>query len=199
MTRLTMDYVTKVSDAVYTRASVGYLERMYAGVSGEVLWKPATQSWGVGVEANYVKQREFDKLFDFRDYETFTGHASLYWDTDFYGLSTQIDAGRYLAGDWGGTFSLKRRFDNGWEVGGFATFTDIPFDEFGEGSFDKGLFLTIPFNWVLPYDSRQEFDMVLRPVTRDGGARLNISNRLYDLVEDNDVGGYRRTWKDFWE
>ena len=41
--------------------------------------------------------------------------------------------------------------------------------------------------------------MVLRPVTRDGGARLNISNRLYDLVEDNDVGGYRNTWKDFWE
>ena len=199
MTRLTADYVTKVSDTVYARGSVGYLERMYAGVSGEVLWKPVAQSWGLGIEGNYVKQREFDKLFEFRDYETFTGHASVYWDTGFYGLHTQVDAGRYLAGDWGGTLSLRRRFNNGWEVGGFATFTDIPFDEFGEGSFDKGLYLTIPFNWVLPYDSRQDFDMVLRPVTRDGGARLEIANRLYDLVEDNDVRGYRRTWGDFWE
>lgn len=199
MTRLTLDYVTKVTDSIYTRASVGYLERMYAGVSGEVLWKPATQSWGLGLEANYVKQRGFDTLFDFRDYDTATGHASVYWDTGFYGLSTQVDAGRYLAGDWGGTFSLKRRFNNGWEVGGFATFTDIPFDEFGEGSFDKGLYLTIPFNWVLPYDSRQDFDMVLRPLTRDGGARLEVANRLYPLVEDNDVGGYRGTWREFWE
>ncbi len=94
---------------------------------------------------------------------------------------------------------MKRRFDNGWEIGGFATFTDIPFDEFGEGSFDKGLFLTIPFNWVLPYDSRQELETVLRPLTRDGGARLEVSNRLYELVEDNDQGGYRATWEEFWE
>lgn len=199
LTRLTMDYVTKVSESVYARASAGLLERMYAGVSGELLWKPAGQSWGLGLEANYVRQRGFSTLFDMRSYDTVTGHASLYWDTGFYGLSTQVDVGRYLAGDWGGTFALKRRFDNGWEVGGFATFTDIPFDEFGEGSFDKGLFLTIPFNWVLPYDSRQELETVLRPLTRDGGARLVVSNRLYDLVEDNDQGGYRATWQEFWE
>ncbi|MEM7211197.1 MAG: YjbH domain-containing protein [Pseudomonadota bacterium] len=199
LTRLTMDYVTKVSDSVYARASAGLLERMYAGVSGELLWKPAGQSWGLGVEANYVRQRGFNTLFDMRDYDTFTGHASVYWDTGFYGLSTQVDVGRYLAGDYGGTLSLKRRFANGWEVGGFATFTDIPFDEFGEGSFDKGLFLTIPFNYVLPYDSRQDLDIVLRPLTRDGGARLSVANRLYPLLEDNDQGGYRATWGEFWE
>lgn len=199
LTRLTFDYVTKLSDSIYARASTGLLERMYAGVSGEVLWKPASQSWGLGLEVNYVRQRGFNTLFDFRDYDTVTGHASLYWDTGFYGLATQIDAGRYLAGDWGGTFALKRRFENGWEVGGFATFTTIPFNEFGEGSFDKGLFLTIPFNWVLPYDSRQELETVLRPLTRDGGARLVVKNRLYPLVEDNDQGGYRASWKEFWE
>ena len=199
LTRLTADYVTKVTGSVYTRASLGLLERMYAGVSGEVLWKPADKSWGVGFELNYVRQRGFDTLFSLRSYDTLTGHISLYWDTGYHGISTQIDVGRYLAGDWGGTLSMKRRFDNGWEIGGFATFTDIPFDEFGEGSFDKGLFLTIPFNWVLPYDSRQELETVLRPLTRDGGARLEVSNRLYELVEDNDQGGYRATWEEFWE
>ena len=199
LTRLTADYVTKVTDNVYARASLGLLERMYGGLSGEVLWKPADKSWGIGFELNYVRQRGFDTLFSFRDYDTLTGHISLYWDTGYHGISTQIDVGRYLAGDWGGTFSMKRRFENGWEIGGFATFTDIPFDEFGEGSFDKGLFLTIPFNWVLPYDSRQDLETVLRPLTRDGGARLEVSNRLYDLVEDNDQGGYRATWEEFWE
>ena len=199
ITRLSIDYITKLSGSIYGRISGGLLERMYAGVSSELLWKPTLQSWGLGAEINYVRQRGFNGQFDMRDYDTVTGHASLYWDTDFYDLSTQIDIGRYLAGDWGGTFSMKRRFANGWEMGGFFTLTNIPFSEFGEGSFDKGLFLTIPFNWGLPYQSRDEFATTIRPLTRDGGQRLIVSNRLYPVVEDEDRGGYRNTWEDFWE
>ncbi|MEM7240036.1 MAG: YjbH domain-containing protein, partial [Pseudomonadota bacterium] len=141
----------------------------------------------------------FDSLFTFQDYDVVTGHASLYWDTGWKGVFAQLDAGRYLAGDYGGTITLKRRFANGWEVGGFATFTDVPFDEFGEGSFDKGLFLTIPFNWALPYESRSEFSTVLRPLTRDGGQRLIVANRLYPIVEDFDRQALRANWGSFWE
>ena len=199
ISRLTGDYVTKLDDDLYGRLSVGLLERMFGGVSAEVLWKPGSQSWGVGGELNWVQQRDFDQLLTFSDYDVVTGHASFYWDTGWMGISTQIDAGRYLAGDWGGTFSLKRRFANGWEVGGFFTLTDVPFDDFGEGSFDKGIFLTIPFNWFLPYESRSEFSTVLRPLTRDGGQRLNVSNRLYPVVEDMDRAGMRDNWGAFWE
>jgi hypothetical protein len=128
-----------------------------------------------------------------------TGHASLYLDTGWQGISAQLDAGRYLAGDWGGTITLKRRFANGWEVGGFATFTEVPFDEFGEGSFDKGLFLTIPFNWFLPYESRSEFTALIRPLSRDGGQRLVVENRLYPIVEDMGRAELRDGWGGFWE
>ena len=116
-------------------------------------------------------------------------------------LDTAIDwdTAARIRQDWGGTFALKRRFPNGWEMGGFFTLTNIPFSEFGEGSFDKGLFLTIPFNWGLPYQSREEYSTVLRPLTRDGGQRLIVSNRLYPVVEDQDRGGFRDTWEDFWE
>jgi hypothetical protein len=199
LSRLTGDYVTKLDDDVYGRLSAGLLERMFGGVSAELLWKPARQSWGLGAEINYVQQRDFDQLFSFRDYEVVTGHASLYWDTGWYGISTQVDAGRYLAGDYGATLTLKRRFANGWEFGGFFTLTDVPFSDFGEGSFDKGIFLTIPFNWFLPYESRSEFATVLRPLTRDGGQRLEVSNRLNPLVEDADRAGLRDNWGSFWE
>lgn len=199
ITRLTVDYVTKLNSQIYGRLSAGLLERMFGGVSGEVLWKPADQDWGLGLELNYVRQRDFDGLFSFQSYDTFTGHASFYWDTNFYNIAMQVDAGRYLAGDWGGTFSMKRRFANGWEFGGFFTLTTIPFDEFGEGSFDKGLFLTIPLNWVLPYETQNQYSTVLRPLTRDGGARLDVSNRLYPIVEDEDVGNYREIWEEFWQ
>lgn len=197
--RLTVDYVTKLNKDFYGRISAGMLERMFAGVSTEVLWKPAEQSWGLGLEVNYVQQRDFDTRLSLQDYRVATGHASFYWDTDFYDVSMQVDAGRYLAGDWGGTFALKRRFANGWELGGFFTLTTIPFEEFGEGSFDKGIFLTIPFNWFSPLDTRQSFPLVLRPLTRDGGARLDVSNRLYPTVDAADEGSLRSTWEQFWE
>lgn len=199
ITRLTGDYLTKLDDSLYARVSVGLLERMFGGLSAELLWKPANQSWGLGAEINLVQQRDFNQLFRFQDYEVITGHASFYWDTGFYGLSTQIDLGRYLAGDYGGTVTISRRFDNGWEIGGFFTLTDVPFDEFGEGSFDKGLFVTIPLNWALPLETRTEFTSVLRPLTRDGGARLEVANRLYPIVQDQDRSGLRADWGSFWE
>ena len=73
------------------------------------------QRWGLGADLNWVAQRDYDDPFgfDYYDYDVVTGHASLYWDTGYYGLEAQIDAGRYLAGDWGSTFTLTRRFPNG--------------------------------------------------------------------------------------
>ncbi|MEM1161543.1 MAG: YjbH domain-containing protein [Pseudomonadota bacterium] len=198
LNRLTIDYVSKFAQTLYGRLSAGLLEQMYAGISGELLWKPVNKSWGLGLELNYVRQRGFNTLFDFRDYETLTGHASLYWNTGYYGISTQVDAGRYLAGDWGATFSMKRRFPSGWELGGFFTLTDIPFDEFGEGSFDKGLFLTIPLNWAAPFETREDIDIALRPLTRDGGQRLNVEDRLWPSVELYDRAHLRTGWEDFW-
>ena len=197
--RLSLDYVTKLTDSTYGRISAGYLERMFAGVSTEVLWKPVNQSWGLGLEVNYAAQRDFDSRFALQDYRVWTGHGSFYWDTDFQGIAMQIDVGRYLAGDWGGTFTLKRRFANGWELGGFFTLTTIPFDEFGEGSFDKGIFLTIPFNWITPFDTRSGYPIVLRPLTRDGGQRLEVAGRLYGAVDGADRGSLRNGWEGFWE
>ena len=196
--RLTGDYLFKVTPETYGRLSAGYLERMFGGVSGEVLWKPSEQNWGLGLELNYVAQRDFDMMFGFQDYDVATGHASVYWDTGWYGMEVQVDAGRYLAGDWGATFGLSRRFANGWEIGGFFTLTDVPFDEYGEGSFDKGIRLTIPFAWGLPYETRSRLDMNIRPLTRDGGARLSVANRLYPIVQEVDRGDLRADWGHFW-
>ncbi|MEM9045530.1 MAG: YjbH domain-containing protein [Pseudomonadota bacterium] len=197
--RFTGDYVTKLDDDIYGRLSGGFFERQFGGFGGEILWKPANQSWGLGADVYYARQRTTETLFDFQDYDIVTGHASVYWDTGFYGLFGQIDAGRYLAGDYGATITVKRRFSNGWEIGGFATFTDVPFDEFGEGSFDKGLFVTIPFNWFLPIETRTEFSTTLRPLTRDGGQRLEVANRLYPTVEDFDRQALRANWGSFWD
>lgn len=197
LTELTGAYYFKPGKEVYGRVTAGYLEQMFGGVSGELLWKPDNRRWALGAELNHVKQRDFDQMLGFQDYEVTTGHISAYFDMG-RGYTGQIDAGRYLAGDWGATFALDREFHNGWKIGFFATFTDVSFDDFGEGSFDKGLRITVPLNWVSGQPSTELYSTTIRPVTRDGGARLNVSGRLYDTVRDLQQDDLRDGWGRFW-
>lgn len=182
---------------LYARVSAGYLEKMYGGVSAEVLWLPQTSDLGLGVEINYARQRDFDQLFGFRDYDVVTGHVSAYYDLG-EGFVAQVDAGRYLAGDWGATVALDREFANGVRVGAFATFTDVGFDDFGEGSFDKGIRVTLPVAWFTGRESRQALDTTIRPVLRDGGARLSVPHRLYPTVRGARESDLGQDWGRFW-
>ncbi len=181
--RLTGAWNFRPGENLYGRVTAGLLEPQYAGVSSEVLWYPIDARLAFGVEVANVRQRGFDQQFDLRDYEVTTGHVSAYWDIG-NGFHSQLDVGRYLAGDYGATLTFQREFENGWSLGAFATLTDVSFDDFGEGSFDKGVTLSIPIGWFTGRQTRDTSDFVLRPVLRDGGARLNLDGRLYRTVKD---------------
>ena len=113
---------------------------MYGGVGGEVLYSPYMQRWALGLNVNAVKQRGFERDFDFRRYKTVTAFASAYYASPFYDIDMAVHVGRYLAQDVGYTFEARRTFDSGFSIGGFFTRTNVSAEEFGEGSFDKGLF-----------------------------------------------------------
>jgi len=162
-----------------------------------LLWKPNAGSFALGAEVNHVLQRDFDQMLGFRDYEITTGHLSAYWDMGA-GYRSQLDVGRYLAGDWGATLALDRTFDNGWRIGAFATLTDVPFDDFGEGSFDKGIRISVPVNWITGRPTLDRTDLTIRPVWRDGGARLDVEGRLYEVVNDAQGAELRDGWGRFW-
>lgn len=194
---LTAEYFGRPGEDLYSRVSLGLLETMYGGVSGELLWAPSDRRYALGLELNYVKQRDFDGGFGFQDYDILTGHASGYLDLG-RGFGGQIDVGRYLAGDWGATFSMTRRFGNGVEVGAFFTLTDVSFDDFGEGAFDKGIVLSMPLTWITGQPSQLRGGTVIRPIQRDGGARLSVRNRLYELTRDERDAARGERWGRFW-
>ncbi|WP_223877826.1 YjbH domain-containing protein [Histidinibacterium aquaticum] len=181
LTRLTADYLYRPGPDLFGRVSAGYLERMFGGLSAELLWYPVEGPLALGAEVNYARQRGFDLGTGFRDYDVWTGHASAYYDLGL-GYRAQLDAGRYLAGDWGATLSLDRDFGNGFSVGAFLTLTDVAPEDFGEGSFDKGIRLEIPVSWITGVPTRSRIRQTIRPVLRDGGARLNLGNRLYEIT-----------------
>jgi hypothetical protein len=191
--RLTFAWTRDLGDGLYGRVTVGYLERMFGGVSAEVLWKPVDSKLGLGAEVNYVAQRDYDQRFGFQDYQVATGHMSAYYEFGD-GYISQLDVGRYLAGDWGATLGIDREFANGWKVGAFATFTDVSAEEFGEGSFDKGIRLTIPSVWLTGEPSRATYSTTIRPLTRDGGARLSVQGRLYESVRSSHRDDLEAQW-----
>jgi hypothetical protein len=198
ITDLTLSHYGRSGADIYSRVTVGYLEQMYGGISAELLWKPVDSRLAIGAELNYARQRDFDMGFRFQDFDTVTGHLSAHYSFD-NGFHTEVSAGRYLAGDWGATFALDREFDNGWKVGAYFTLTDMPFEEYGEGSFDKGIRVTVPTDFFLGNASRSEVSTSLASLSRDGGARLEVDGRLYDIVRDGHVGGpMGDTWGRVW-
>lgn len=198
ITDLTMAYHFKPAKNLYGRVTVGYLEKMYGGISTELLWKPVDSNLAIGAELNYVKQRDFNQLFGFQNYEVMTGHLTGYWDMG-NGFHTEASVGRYLGGDVGGTLKVERVFRNGWRIGAYATLTDVSFNDFGEGSFDKGLLFTVPLDHFVGTGQRKSYNTVLQPLSRDGGARLKVNGRLYDTIRSTHnpelVGSWGRFWR----
>ena len=219
---LSMTYYRKLGPDVYGRVSLGYLERMYGGISTEVLWMPTQRRWAIGAELNYVAQRSPDQRFGFKlpqsmyetdgcapniatgacgardSYRVVTGHVSGYYkfDNDFH---VRLDVGRYLAGDLGATLAVKREFDNGWRVGAFVSKTNVSAEQFGSGSFDKGITLEIPFASLLGKPTQKTRTTVLRPFGRDGGQRLEVDGRLYETVRGYRNDGLTEQWGRFWK
>ncbi|WP_223655825.1 YjbH domain-containing protein [Halopseudomonas nanhaiensis] len=164
----------------------GLLEGMFGGVGGEVLLRQHGETWAVGADLNWVRQRGFAQDFSFRDYSVVTGHVTGYLQTGYHNVLAKGSVGRYLAGDLGATLDLSRRFDNGVTVGAWVTRTDVPAEQFGEGSFDKGVYFTLPFDAFFARSTRSRGTIVWNPLTRDGGARLARYYGLYELTSDRD-------------
>ena len=156
--------------------SAGILEEMFNGAGFEYLYYDQDSSFAIGFEAFEVKKRDYMMRFETLDYRNITGHINFYYRN--YGripFDAKISYGEYLAGDEGLTIDLSRSFSNGTKFGIFASFTDVSTTDFGEGSFDKGIYFNIPvFGNLINYS--------WRPLTKDPGAKLVRKNTLHDLL-----------------
>ncbi|MDO9405008.1 MAG: YjbH domain-containing protein [Polaromonas sp.] len=164
----------------------GLLESMYAGVGAEWMYRPFRSPVALGVDVNAVRQRDFDQKLDLRDYSAKTGHITGYWETGWNDVVVKASVGQYLAKDKGATLDLSRRFANGVTFGAYATKTNVSSRDFGEGSFDKGIYFTIPLSAVLTRSTPAMGVFAYNPLIRDGGAKLNRYFPLFDLTSVRD-------------
>ena len=197
--RMQFNYFKKLSPNIYSKISFGMLEGMFGGYGGEVLYRPYHQSFAVGAEIWSLKQRDYNQQFTFRDYQTESGHINLYYKEPIYDITFAIKGGKFLAGDSGINVDFSRRFKGGVRIGAFFSLTDISKQEFGEGSFDKGFYFTIPIQAFFTTYTRELAAWGLRPLTRDGAAFLQHSHNLWGLTEPGQSYGLTRDWDDIYD
>jgi hypothetical protein len=164
----------------------GLLESMFAGVGGEWLYRPQDSRFAIGVDVNEVWQRGFRQDFSMLGYRAFTGHVTAYWDTGWQGVQVNLSVGQYLAKDKGATLDISKHFRNGVVMGAYATRTNVSSAQFGEGSFDKGIYVSIPFDAMFTRSSGGVAVLRWSPLTRDGGAMLDRQYPLYNLTDMSD-------------
>lgn len=95
----------------------------------------------------------------------------------------KISAGRYLTEDVGVTVDIAKQFDSGITVGAYASKTDLSADEYGEGSFTKGFYVSIPFDLLSVKPTTSRGGLEWQPLQRDGGQKLNRKYSLYEVTD----------------
>lgn len=199
LSELQTNYFLNPSGNFYTKFSAGILEEFFAGFGFETLYRPFDKNWGVGVEAWRVQQRDYNLDFRLRDYKTTTGYINFYYREPNSKIFFVMTGGRFLAEDSGILVDISRQFDSGVNIGVFAAITDISKEEFGEGSFDKGFYFNMPVQLFFNKYSRGQTGFGLKPLTRDGAARLHHGHNLWAVTNGASIFNVKKDWNSFYD
>ncbi|WP_258807326.1 YjbH domain-containing protein [Pseudidiomarina sp. CB1] len=185
MENLQLSHINQLAPNVYTSYYAGYLERMFGGVGTELLYRELDSNWAVGVDLNWVKQRDYNSHTGFLDYDTFTGHVTGYYMPEFMPNTLfKVAAGRFLAQDNGVQLNVEHKFRSGVVVGAYAAKTNLSSREYGEGSFTKGFYISIPVDLLQTEHSPNRGVISWTPLTRDGGQMLNRQIQLFYSTDE---------------
>lgn len=209
LNHLQLTWFEQPMEELYTQMYGGYLEMMFAGVGGEMLYRPLNSNWAVGVDANLISQRDPDSWFGVYSDDYFfydkakcddripscqayvlsqgtTGHLTGYYMPEWSLLKNtlfKVSVGKFLGGDVGGRIDFSKQFDSGIIVGAYATLTDLTSEEYGEGSYNKGFYISLPFDIMTVKPSTSRATIAWEPITRDGGQMLRKQHYLFDKTD----------------
>lgn len=179
--RLELNYFKSPKKNHYFRGSLGIFEEMFAGIGFDYVYAPEGSLFSFGFEGYHLRKRGYDMKFSFLDYRNSLFRASAQILEPKTDVRTKISFGEYIAGDNGYTLEFSKNFDNGVKFSAFFSKTNVSVNDFGEGSFDKGIEVRIPFANIFGGEKLGNFSW--RPLTKDPAALLVKSIDLMDEVD----------------
>lgn len=178
----------------------GYLEEMYGGLGGEILYRPFGSRLAVGAESWLALKRDPLTAFNlgFNGDRLLTGHVNLWYDLPLWDVTARLSAGRYLAEDTGATLGLQKRFENGSLLEAFVTMTGLhDADPFGGAAHAyNGLRLSVPLGGYKHVPRNTDINVIAAPFGRDAGQRLENPLPLYELTQPFTAQHMARHWND---
>lgn len=196
--RLYGAFMQSLSPDIHAGFTAGYLEEMYAGFGGEILYRPFGKTFAIGAEGWNVWRRDpySDLVLDLQDDSTLTGFFNAWYEFPDSDLTAGLKVGRYLGEDFGATVSLDKRMDSGVRVTAFVTASeDEDPDIFGGTThLYSGLRLTLPLGtWRRMVDG-SEMRTTIAPLGRNAGQALDTPLPLYDVSEPLSYRAISRSW-----
>jgi len=191
----------KVAKDTHALIGAGYIDEGFLGVGGEILKRPLTKNWSLGLEGYFVDKRSpisFGAL-SIEDQKVWTAHAKFTYDMPKYDMRLGLRTGAYLDGDIGATASLTKNFRNGAKVEGFTTLTNKKdYDNFGDQTnLEAGLRLIMPLGGLIkPFNIQINTDTSYKPFVRDSGQFIEPPFKLIDITEKLDKAHIEKYWND---
>ena len=185
--RLLINQVVRLDKKLFGRVSLGYFDKMYAGVGGETLFFPGEGKMALGIEGDWVMKREPEKMFELMDVKRNSILANAYYYYPGLDMTFHAKYGKFLAGDVGWMFEISRQYDTGAVVGMYFSLTDTDKIEpasFNKGYNNKGVYLTMPLRMLLNHDSAQTLNYGVSPWTRDVAITVPHWQDLFDLGKE---------------
>lgn len=180
-------WLTTLKQDLHVSLKGGYLEEMYAGLGGEILYRPFGKTFAIGAESWWALKRDpyTDMNLGLNGDRLITGHLQAWYEIPGTNMTLQARIGRYLADDIGATLALKHRFDNGATLEAFATATDqADFDVFGSQThLFSGLKMSLPLGNVPHLPVSSDIRIKVEPFGRDTGQALDTPMPLYEMTE----------------
>lgn len=191
------------SPALHSAISGGYLEEMYGGLGGEILYRPFGKRFALGAESWAVVKRDPATALHlgFTPDSLITGHLNGWYSFPEQNITLKAQLGRYLAEDIGATFSIEKKFLNGAKLQAFTTLTDsADYTVFGGTTHAyNGLRLSIPLGNKKHLPEGSEVRINAAPFGRDYGQALD---KPFDLYKETDALSYEhlaRYWHEITE
>lgn len=179
----------------------GYLEEMYAGYGGEILYRPFGPRWALGAEGWHVYKRDAESAaaLGLNGANGFTGFLNAWYDAPVIETTFHLKGGQFLGGDRGFQLSMEKTFDNGVKFEGFAAISNAAdYDPFGGTTHAyNGIRLSVPFyHTIKGQRMRAAGSGQIAPLGRDAAQTLNPPMTLYELTEPFSYRHVERHWGD---
>lgn len=184
---------------LHSNIIAGYVSEHFAGLGGEVLYRPFDKRFAIGADTWMVKKRNPYTFANLGTQNTslFTAHVNAWYDIPKADITVGVKAGRYLAKDFGISASLAKDFENGASLEGYVSISDKSDRDLfgGKTSADHGIRLNIPLGGF-KYTPNTDVRVTAAPFGRDIGQFVNNPFPLYKATEKFSLSHITKHWKE---